>query len=67
MDGLEHALEHHGVQQREGHQGAAQQPLEARHPYVQQVNILIYIRGAKSLSTPVRAKLLTQHIPLMWW
>ena len=44
MDGLEHALEHHGVQQREGHQGATQQPLEARHPHVQQVNILKYTK-----------------------
>ena len=38
MDGLQHEVEHHGVQQREGHPGAAHQPLEAGHPHVQQVS-----------------------------
>ena len=37
MDRLKYEVEHHGVQQREGHQSASKQPLEAGHPYVQQV------------------------------
>ena len=36
VDRLQHALEHHRVQQRQGHPGAAQHALEARHPDVQQ-------------------------------
>ena len=37
VDRLKHEVEHYRVQQREGHQSAARQPLEAGHPYVQQV------------------------------
>ena len=45
MDGLQHEVEHHGVQQREGHPGAAHQPLEAGHPHVQQVSHKRVTRG----------------------
>ena len=37
MDGLEHEVEHLGVQQRQGYQSAARQPLEAGYTHVQQV------------------------------
>ena len=45
MDGLKYEVEHHRVQQREGHQGSSKQPLEAGHPHVQQV-----VMADKSLS-----------------
>ena len=37
VDGLQHAVEHDRVQQREGHPGAARQALETWHTHVQQV------------------------------